>query len=349
MHNINTVNTTRIPSNNPSQISVSVSRMLWPSKNSPKKPKVIILAPDSIFPFAYMASSLVHDPIQGNEMLIPLDELPDETAREIKRLDPEGSSSLPPVVLVGPFERNVIEEIQSLGYDTYTIIEDDIFSTAAEVARLRKHITPESPEGPISLFIVSAQMPAEGMPVPYYAAHSGVPILFTNPDRLPAVTADVLREFRDNVVYIIGGRRAVSEHVRTQISELVRPTVRRIAGRNPFATAVEFASYYDPETKLGWNRNKKGRGDAFTFSNIELWELGTAATGLAHHGKHTPLLLIEQDELPGSVRNYLDFLRLPHKMPPMPPFMHSFILGTEAEISRKVQAEIDDHTQMGHE
>lgn len=341
-----TVNTTRIPLNNPSLISVYVSRMLWPSKNSPKKPKVIILAPDTLFPFAYMASSLVHDPIQGNEMLIPIDRLPEETAREIKRIDPEGSEELPPVILVGPFASEVNDQVRALGYNTLTIFDNDVFSTAVAVARLRKRIIPASPDGPVSLFIVSADRPEEGMPVPYYAAHSGVPILFTNQRRLPFPTAEFLRGVSDNVVYIVGGLRSVSERVQMQISELVEPTVRRIAGRTPYLTAVEFAAYYDPETQLGWNRNEKGRGDAFTFNNIEFWQIGTAATGLAHHGKHTPLLLTQQEILPNSVRSYLDMLRPPFQMPPMPPFMHSFILGTEKEICKKVQAEIDAHTQM---
>ena len=346
LHVIDTVNTTRLPCNPASTISVYASRMLWPSRRSPGKPKVIILAPDSIFPFAYMAASLVHDPVQGNVMLIPLDELPEETAREIKRIDPEGIFNLPPVVLIGPFEEEVVEGIRALGYDTCMIFADTVFGTAAEVARLRKRITPDSPDGPVSLFVISASQPCEGMPVPYYAAHAGVPILFTHSDRLPATTAEVLQEFQDNVVYIVGGLRSVDDHVKAQISGIVKPLVRRIAGRNAFATAVEFAAYYDPETQLGWNRNRKGRGDAFTFSNAEMWELGAAATGFAHQGKHTPLLLTECDELPDSVRDYLDFLRPPYRTPPMPPFMHSFILGSEAAISYRVQAKIDAHTQM---
>lgn len=349
MQIIDTVNTTRVPLNNPSLISVYVSRMLWPSKYSPKKPKVIILGPENIFGYAYMAASLVHDPVQGEELLIPLNELPEEIAREIKRLDPEGSSGLPPVVLVGPFEHCVMEEIEELGYETLNICRKNIFDTAAEVARIRKHIIPESADGPISLFVVSVNQPFEGMPAPYYAAHSGVPILFTHPNRLPSATADILQELCDNVVYIVGNQRSVSENVMNQISEIVRPPVRRIAGRNPFATSVEFASYYDPETQLGWNRNQKGQGDAFTFANVESWELGVAAANLAHHGKHTPLLLTECDELPSSIREYIDFLRPEHKMPPMPPFMHSFLIGTKEVIGQKVQAEIDAQTQMEHE
>jgi len=345
---IDTVNTTRIPLSNPNKVSVYVSRMLWPTKHSAKKPKVIILAPNGLFFYAYMAASLVHDPIVGVEMLIPLNELPEETIQEIKRLDPEGSSGLPPIVLVGPFKRCVAEAVERLGYKTLTICEKDIFETSARVAILRKRIIPESPDGPISLFIVSVSQPYDSLPVPYYATHSGVPILFTHPDRLPHATALILEKLCDNVVYTVGNECLISEQVIQQISDIVQPPVRRIAGRNPFETSVEFAAYYDPETKLGWNRNRKGRGDAFTFTNIDRWDLGIAAANFAHHGKHTPLLLTECDELPPCVRNYLDFLRPPHRMPPMPPFMHSFIIGEQRDISFQTQTKIDEHIQMEH-
>jgi hypothetical protein len=345
-----TVNTTRIPTSDPVELSVYASRMLWPKKDSPQAPKVIILAaPKSTFPFAYMAASLVHDPIEGNELLMPLDELPEITADEIRRLDPEGAAGLPPVILVGPFARTAVEQVEDLGYDTLVINGRNVYDTAAAVARLRKEIIPESVDGPISLFVVSTANPFEGMAVPYYSTHTGVPILFTGPDRLPRPTAEALREMKDNFVYVVGNKRAVSDNVVREIDRIVDPPVRRIAGRNPFATAVRFAAYHDPETELGWNRNIKGRGDAFTYCNIDRWDLAMAGAGLAHHGKHTPLLLVERDCLPDVVRDYLEFLRPLHRTPPMPPFMHGFIPGTRREISSEVQAEIDAVTLMEHD
>lgn len=341
---LDTVNTTRIPFSEPYLVSIYVSRMLWPTRNSPKIPKVIILAPDSLPPYAYMAASLVHDPIQGNEMLIPLTELPEETAMEIRRIHPEGAEGLPPVVLVGPFEQPVVDDIRKLGYETLLINGRNVFLSAAEVARIRKEITPESQEGPVSLFMLSIEEPFGTVPVPYYSTHSGVPILFTRSDRLPKATVDFLREFSDNVVYVVENQNTISDEIIDQISNLVEPSVRRIAGRNSFQTAIEFSTYFDPETGLGWNRNKKGRGDAFAYSNIERWDLGVAAANLAHHGKHTPLLLVKQDELPESVKDYLDFLRPPAKTPPMPPFMHNFIIGEACDIAFRVQGQINNHT-----
>ena len=341
-----TVNTTRLPYQSPVELSVAVSRLLWPTAASPLLPKVIILAPENLFPYSFMASSLIHDPVMGNKLLMPTDELPALTFEEIRRINPQGAAGLPPVILVGPFEENVIQGVEDAGYPVLHIMGKNVFATAASVARLRREIPPASPDGPVSLMLVSADNPFDGMAVSYYAAHSGVPVLFTYPDRLPRATAAVLEEMKDKYVYIIGTRRTIAQNVISEVNAIIEKPARHIAGRNPYVTAIEFAAYHDPESGFGWNRNRKGRGDAFSYACIDCWELATAGSSLAHRGKHTPLLLVEDNRLTAPVQDYLDLLRPPHRVPPRPPFMHGFILGDETIISRKLQAEIDAHMQM---
>lgn len=65
----------------------------------------------------------------------------------------------------------------------------------------------------------------------------------------------------------------------------MEPLVHRIAGADPFETSVAFSKYHDPETKLGWNRVRKGMGDAFTFGNLSGWNLILTASTMAHQGK----------------------------------------------------------------
>lgn len=337
-----TVDTTRIPTDSSIEMSAAVSRMQWPKPGMKKAPNAIILVPTEDFPYAFAASSLVHDPIMGNILFTPIDELHDLTCGEIKRLNPPGTESVPPIITVGPFDENVIREIESMGYDVLSIVGKNVFSTAVKAAKIREQITPESEDGPVSLFIVSADNPYEGMVATYYATHSGVPILLTHRDQLPQSTAKILQEMRDKNVYIIGSRHSVSEAVAQQIASIVKPPVRRIAGNNPFETAVRFSEYYDPTTKLGWNRSKKGRGDAFTFGNLARWDLNIASSSFAHQGKHTPLLLVEEECVPAITLDYVKYLKPSLRMPPMPPFMHGFILGTTKSISFNEQALIEE-------
>lgn len=316
--------------------------MLWPVIPMMKNPKVVILVPDNEFPYAYMAASLVHDPIMGTMLLNSPNGLNDITREEILRLNPQGTEDVPPVILVGPFRPKVAKEVENLGYNVLEIRGKNVFEAAVNVARFREQVPPASPDGPISLFIISAESPFEGMPVPYYSTHSGVPILFTNPSRLSPSTKRALEGMPHKYVYVVGSKRAVSEKVFREIGSIVDKPVRRIEGKDPFVTAIEFSTYHDPATNLGWNRNKKGRGDAFTFANIERWDLAVAASSFAHQGKHTPLLLVGPESIPDSVTDYLKYLKPPiTSMHPMPPFMHGYILGTQDVISYDIQAQIE--------
>lgn len=341
MEYCNTVDTTRIPYNNAAEMAVEITRMVWPAAPTLKSPRTVILVPDDEFQYAFIAASLIHDPIMGTLLMTSPDELYSITKEEIVRLNPQGTIDVPPVLTVGSFRPKVVRNIEKMGYEVLQIRGKNVFETAANVAKLRMDIPPVSPDGTANLFVISAEIPYDGMPVPYYSSHSGVPILLTQPKRLPPSTARVLKDMSDKNVYVVGGQRSVAERVVSDIAAIVSPPVRRIAGNDPFGTAVEFAQYHDPSTRLGWNRTKKGRGDAFAFCNIEKWELGIAASALAHQGKHTPLLLVGGEQVPPGVLGYLEFLKPPLKMPVKPPFMHGFLLGSEDIISREVQVELE--------
>lgn len=342
MITLNTVDTTRIPYNSSVNIAVAVSRLEWPNPSMKSAPRVIILVPTEPLLYSYIAASLVHDPIMGNLLFTPLNELAPLTAEEIKRLAPAGTDEFPPIIAIGPFAANVISDIETLGYEVLHITGKNIFATACKVAKLREEVPPISPDGPASLFVISADDPTEGVLAAYYATHAGVPMLLTHKDRLPKSTADTLQDMAAKNVYIVGNRNSVAENVARDIGAIVEPNVRRISGATPFETAVKFSSYYDPATKLGWNRNRKGIGDAFTFSNVNRWDLAIAGAALAHQGKHTPLLFVEADAIPTVVLNYLEFLKPPLLVPPMPPFMHGFLLGTSQSISLPAQATIEE-------
>lgn len=336
-----TVDTTRLAVSFAIDMAVAVSRLEWPYIHPAFSPRTVILVPDRYFPFAYAAASLIHNPIKGTLLISSAGVLPAVVSEEIKRLNPQGTSDVPPVILVGPFKPRVIAAVEGLGYEVLHIIGRNLFAVAANVARFRQEVPSKSPDGPTCLFVLSVEHPAEGLPAAYYAAHSGVPILFTYQKHVPTVTAKALQDMGDKTVYVVGSRRSVADSVVNEISQLVAKPVRRIAGDDPYTTAIAVAQYFDPDTGLGWNRTEKGRGDAFTFSNTERWDLAMAAVALAHQGKHTPLLFVEKHRLPLVVQEYLQALRPVLTVLPGPPFMHGFILGAERDIAFDVQVDVE--------
>lgn len=341
MNTLNTVDTTRLPFDAATEMAIAVSQMLWPRLPALSAPKVVILVPDRAFPYAYVAASLVHDPIMGIILFSPVDSLAPGTRAEIERLNPQGTEDLPPIIAIGPYDSDVVQTLERMGYPVLSMTGQNIFTLAANVARMRSDITPASPDGPVSLFVVPSENPFDGLPATYYATHAGVPILFTEARRLPPSTAKVLKEMGNKTVYIFGSNQTISDSVVREISNLMKKPVRRISGRDPFELSVNFAQYYDNSTQLGWNRRRRGQGDAFTFANLEHWELAVAASGFAHQGKHTPLLLVAKDDDLETVTDYLKLLRPALAMPPRPPFMHGFILGSPNIIAFETQADLE--------
>lgn len=340
MEYFNTVSTTRIPYNKAAEMAVEVTRMLWPQVSS-LSPKVVVIVPDNDFHYGFTAASLICEPVMGTLLMTAPEQLYSITKEEIVRLSPQGTADIPPVIMVGPFRSKVVKNVEKLGVEVFQIGGKSLFETAANVTRFRNQIPPDSPDGSNSLFVISGEQPYEGLSVPYYSANAGVPVLFTKAKQLPPATAKVLKEMSDKNVYVVGGRRSVADNVLDEINNIIKTPVRRIAGSDPFATAVEFAQYCDPVTKLGWHRTKRGRGDAFAFCNIESWDLAIAAVVMAHYGKYTPLLPIGLEEVPPAVVGYLNYLKPPLATPQRPPFMHGFVLGCADIVSREAQNQIE--------
>lgn len=101
---------------------------------------------------------------------------------------------------------------------------------------------PEEPVARRDAVLVAARVAADGLAVAGPAAAAGMPILLTQPDELPAATAEAL-EGRSRVL-IVGGSAVVSEAVEAEVAA-GGAQVRRLAGKNRFATAVAVGQHFD--------------------------------------------------------------------------------------------------------
>jgi len=73
------------------------------------------------------------------------------------------------------------------------------------------------------------------------AIRAGGPILLTKPDAIPAATRDELRRLTPHQIIVLGGPAAVSDRVLGALATYTGGTVRRLAGTNRYATAVEIS------------------------------------------------------------------------------------------------------------
>ncbi|MGE7271974.1 cell wall-binding repeat-containing protein [Brevibacillus panacihumi] len=344
MFSANTVDTTRVWGEDNISVMLNSLQMAYPGfpqAKVPWKPNAITIAPASHFSFAFTASSLVHTPNNAPVLLVP-DRLNEELRSEILRLSPEGKNVPAQFFIIGPTSQAVEREIQALGFSTMRIGNQNPYQTSMEVSQFRLAYPPASPQGRKNAFLISGETFGESMFVPNYAMHQGIPVLLTEKDRIPNPIQQFLQVHPDINLYIVGSPDTISTEVEKSLHNMTDGTVKRISGKSPFEISVQFSKYYDPETEIGWNRNEKGRGDAFSIVNEQEWRLAIISGLFSHVGKHAPLLISRSQELPSEVKEYLLFLRPKMKRPPQPPFMHCFIFGNFDSITYETQINIEE-------
>ena len=188
--------------------------------------------------------------------------------------------------------------------------------------------------------IVSSEDYREGLSACAWAAHMGEPILFTTRNELPPYTKNVIQQTRNANVYILGSTNTISSAVEQEIRRLNVNFVYRISGSTPYEVAVNFAKYKSPVSNFGWGRTER-EGHAFTFTSVLSPFDSVSGSLFAHLGKHTPILVVSKDWLPGITQSYIESVKPIPTPEPHPPFMHGWVVGCDNVISTRTQLEIE--------
>src|SRR5699024_1621181 len=132
----------------------------------------------------------------------------------------------------------VLDDLRAEGIETVRVAGDSRTETAVEIAEIV--LDGGSAE---EVVVVNGYEFADALSVASYAAKESMPILLTQPDRLPAATETALSELGIEETLVIGGEVAITDNV----ADLL-PNVTRVAGDNRFETSVEVAKYFNPDT-----------------------------------------------------------------------------------------------------
>jgi putative cell wall-binding protein len=230
------------------------------------------------------ADALVAGPLAVAEaaslLLTAPDQLPEPTVTELKRLQPAQI-----VVLGGPVAVSdaVVEQLRPLATaGVERLAGADRFETAVAIAR---RLGPK-PNGVV--VITSGTVFADALAAGPLAASLDAPILTVLPDRIPDSTAAALRELDPSTIYVCGGTASVSDKVVSEL-EKVASDVRRLAGKDRYATAVAIAGQL-----------KTDAADAVVVANGKVFADALAA-GPAAVRADAPLLLVAGADVPDSV------------------------------------------------
>lgn len=343
---INTVNTTRINHDDIYYYNVSVSNMIYPSKNISWRPNAVILVPSDKWQLGACASSVVHFPFNAPIFFTERNFMPPIVLNEILRLDPTGEGVPAKVLIAGPVSLGVENYLKSFGLTTYKITDtDNVYNASAEIANFRLNIVPTtSQEVTQDIIVISGQYYGEGIPATFYAAHMGTPIILVQKDFIPQSIVNFISNNPSKNYYLLGSELTIGQNVEQQIRNMISGNVNRITGNSPFEVSVNFSKYESPTDNFGWKHNT-ANGWAFSYGELNNWNNIISSVLLAHLGKHTPLLVIDKNYLPAVVREYVINVN-PRNMMPEPPYMHAYILGSFSDISYETQVEIEKVTNI---
>jgi len=183
----------------------------------------------------------------------------------------------------GAVSEVVEDAVKAMGLDVVRVSGSNRFGTAAAVA---KELTKIRPATKVVL-AYGLDFP-DALAAASYAAINGFPILLVRTNSLTSATEAVIAELNIEDFIVVGGTGVISEALFNSLS-----SATRIAGKNRFGTAVELAKYFTPGTERVYLATGMNFADAITGGVLA-----------AKNGNG--MLLIQQDRIPQSVKDYID-------------------------------------------
>lgn len=335
---MNTKNITRISQDDPVNVAVETSQLVWPASHEGNRPGTILLGDKEDWQTNLPAMTLVHHPNDGPLLYAEKNSIPKATLDELKRLNPKGSKKNQgiQVVLTGNFSDNVRKQLVDEGLKVDTVKGNNPADTAAKVDAYYAEASGDLPQ---SVIVGSMDAPEYTLPAANWIAHMPEPLLYVGKESVPKETIDALKKRKDQPhIYILGPEAAISASVEKELKQYGK--VKRISGKTPEENAIAFAKFKDKSTKFGWGVTTPGHG--LTFNRTDNIESAIVSAPFSHMGKHAPMLLLDQDKLSEPMHHYLMSLQPKFKDDPtVGPYNHAFVVGSVKRISFTTQGVID--------
>jgi hypothetical protein len=328
-----TNNTTRIGGSDPAANAAGAALAAFPSTTETQRPDAVTIVNEEDWAGAIAAAVLMAEPVRAPILFSGTDEVPEVTDEALDALDPQGSPATgeAPLFAVG----RVAYPGKAAPIDS-----GDPATTAAQIATLRDRLTGKPPR---HILVASSAHPDFATPAAAWAARSGDPVLYSDPQKLPAATAATLKKHTEVPVYVLGPSSAISSGVVREIAKIAK-RVKRVSGEDPVTNALALARYRDGS--FGWNVNDPGHG--FVLARSDSPANAAAAAPLSASGTWGPLLLTDDaTTLPTDLRNYLLDVKPGYTTDPTRAFYnHVWVIGDQDAIGVDQQAEVNELAEL---
>lgn len=349
-----TAYTTRLPGSDPETQALLLTQAVYAATREDNAAGAIMLVPqDEATAFTAM-HRITHMPV--NAPLLYLNgegEISPKTFQEMRRLRPDGvmQDGQKQVYAVNVPEGEIKRIEDDLNYKVRRFNEPDPVELAELLDRWQAALKSDHPDEVIISALDHPDGIKHGMGAMGWNAHMGRGFAWVYRDSVPEATRKILKRRygrHGSYMYLTGGPDVISDKVAEELGEYGH--VRRVAGKNVYASNAVNAGYKDYGRNFGWAWGWTPRqfgwgiaqaGHNYIFSNADN-VLGTIpAVVLGHMGKHGPVLLVDDDELPPSVADYLEMVK-PFRTNPQETILNfGWIIGDDSEISGDLQKEID--------
>ena len=349
---LNTVNTTRIGSDDPVETAVAVSQIVYPATEAENTPGAVILARRDRMAEAMLAVSRVsHFPVNAPLLYVEAEGVPELTRDELLRVKPEGVAmdGNTQVYLVGDIGETVRGEVAALGYRVRALTAEDPVALSEVLDDWTSTL-----HGDHKNVVVVANLDQlePAIPSAFWNAHAGDGLVFVTDEGIPDTTRRILqRRAHGPWLYLFGDESVISDEIARELAQY--GAVTRIPESDPIEASSFFADFGDSGEDwgfwvdksvrdFGWDNGDAGRNAIFvTLSGPGGWANALSATTLSHMGKHAPVLIVNQNGVPTVIEDYLRHIK-PYPTAPREQLVnHGWIIGGEGTISWENQARLD--------
>ncbi|MGI2774163.1 cell wall-binding repeat-containing protein [Bacillus cytotoxicus] len=344
LHTLSLKNSTRLNTNDPVQMAVLTSQMIWPATHRENQPGAVILVPINEWKLGIASVDLIHHPNNGPILFVDKNGIPEATLNEIKRLQPLGTKDGTQIMVMGDVGTSALEQLKE--YKVKQIKETDPAKFAREVDKEYADIAGRYPDNVIiGSFEEGGRLYTT--PAINWIAHMPEPLLYVGKDKVPEATIEALKMRKDKAnIYVLGPEAIISKEVEKQLAKYGKVT--RISGDTPTENAIAFATFKDRKTKFGWGLTKPGHG--ISFLSTKTPDLAIAGASFSHMGKHAPVLLLEEGKVTQPVYDLLATIQPKFKDDPtLGPYNHGFLLGSTTDISFETQGILDEKLEIVQE
>jgi hypothetical protein len=356
---LTTRNTTRLGGADPIADAAAVALAVDPGLTPETRPPAVVLVDARDWPAALAAAALAAPQLGAPLLYSEGDSLPAISAQALATLRPHGSAALggAQVIAIGTDAAPAGYRVRALrggvlagganpghvGAPAANRASAALEASAQLAARVAGLLARALGTTPRHVLVVGAEGPrAFAMPAAGLAAESGSPILLVGSASVPAATRRALRALHRPAIYALGPPAAVSDAVLAKLARY--GVVHRIAPtpgtHEAVANAIALARYSDGS--FGWGVEEPGHGLVFASAARPLD--APAAAPLSASGDFGPLLLLEGPRgVPPALATYLTDIQpsYPEYQPTRGFYNHGWLIGDEAAIAARTQAELD--------